>query len=144
MSLEILRQAIMLSGIGQLSLSAASLAIPAVLGWKTELRKVRPLTRQVFWTYAGYIWSTNVAFGLISALLSATLIDGSKLAACVTGFIALYWGARCLIQWFFFDRRDAPQGWHVRLAEFGLNVLFVALTATYAAACWFNLQGGTR
>lgn len=143
MSPQHLQLAILLAGVGQLTLAAASLAIPAVLGWKAELQKVRPLTRQVFWTYAGYIWATNVSFGLISTLLPGDLIGGSKLAACVTGFISIYWCARCLIQWFYFDRRDAPQGWHVRVAEFGLNVLFVALTAIYAAACWFNLRGGT-
>jgi hypothetical protein len=98
----------------------------------------------VFWTYAGYIWSTNVAFGLVSAFLTEDLLDRSRLAACVTGVIALNWAARCLIQWCYFDRSDVPTGWPVRLAEFGLNGLFVFLTATYAAATWWNLHGGSR
>lgn len=141
MSPQILQAAIIIAGVGQLALAAASLAIPGVLGWRDELQKVRRLTRQVFWTYAGYIWATNVAFGLVSTLLPGELIAGSNLAACVTGFMAAYWGARCLIQWCWFDRSDAPQGWHVLIAEVALNILFVALTTTYAAASWFNLQG---
>lgn len=144
MSVELLRLAVLLAGIGQLVLAVASLAIPGVLGWKAELAKLRPLTRQVFWTYAGYIWSTNVAFGLVSAFLTEGLLDESRLAACATGFIALYWAARCLIQWCYFDRSDVPQGWHVRMAEFGLNGLFVFLTATYATATWWNLHGGSQ
>jgi hypothetical protein len=141
MSREIVQQLILLAGVGQLVLAAASLTIPGVLGWRAELQKVRRLTRQVFWTYSGYIWATNVAFGLISAIFPDELLNGSSLAASVTGFIALYWGARCLIQWCWFDRRDAPQGWHVIVAEIALNFLFVALTAIYASACWQNLQG---
>lgn len=144
MSAEFLKSAVLLAGVGQLVLAAASLAIPSVLGWKAELMKLRPLTRQVFWTYAGYIWSTNVAFGLASVFMAKELLERSHLAACVTEFIALYWVARCVIQWCYFDRSDAPQGWHVRLAEFGLNGLFVLLTATYAAATWWNLHGGLR
>lgn len=140
-SAELLRTVLFMAGCSQLVLSAASLAIPAVLGWRAELLKVRPLTRQVFWTYAGYIWSTNVAFGLVSSLVPASLLDGTLLAACVTGFIGLYWGARCIVQWFYFDRSDVPTGVGVRLAEFCLNVLFVSLTLIYVAACWWNLRG---
>ena len=47
--------AIRLAGAAQLALALASLAIPSVLGWREETRKLRPLTRQVFWTYAAYI-----------------------------------------------------------------------------------------
>ena len=50
------------AGVGQLVLVAASLAIPRALRWPEDLAKLRPLTRQVFWTYAGYIWATNLAF----------------------------------------------------------------------------------
>jgi hypothetical protein len=131
----------MSAGLGQLVLALASLAIPAVLGWKAELAKVRPLTREVFWTYAGYIWATNVAFGLVSMLLPAALLDGSPLAGSVTAFIAFYWGARCPIQWFCFDRSDVPSGWHVAIAEVALNILFVSLTGIYTVSSWWNFRG---
>lgn len=44
------------AGVGQLVLIVASLAIPRVLHWKEDTARLRPLTRQVFWTYALYIW----------------------------------------------------------------------------------------
>lgn len=140
MTQELLTSVVSWAGIGQLILAAASLAIPGVLNWKTDLAKLRPLTRQVFWTYAGYIWSTNVAFGLVSTFLPDSLLGGTRLAACVTAFIALYWGARCVIQWCYFDRSDTPAGWKFVLAEAALNLLFVGLTATYTWACWWNLR----
>lgn len=125
------------AGIGQLLLAAGSLAIPRVLRWSEDLAKVRPLTRQVFWTYAGYIWTTNVCFGLVSILMPESLLDRSRLAAVVTGFIAVYWLARILIQFAYFDRSSAPTGRRYKLAEFALVGLFVALTIIY---CWATIH----
>jgi hypothetical protein len=44
---------VLAAGVGQLVLIVGSLAIPRALGWAEETAKLRPLTRQVFWTYAG-------------------------------------------------------------------------------------------
>jgi hypothetical protein len=129
------------TGVGQLVLVAGSLAIPRVLGWAAETAKLRPLTRQVFWTYAGYIWCTNLCFGLVSALAPGWLLDRSPLAGAVTAFITAYWAARVTIQFVYFDRIDAPQGAIFRLAEFALVGLFLLLTAVYGAATVFNLTG---
>ncbi len=129
---------VLAAGLGQLALIAASLAIPFVLRWRDETAKLRPLTRQVFWTYSAYIWATNLSFGLVS-LRPGWLLDGSPLASCVTGFITAYWVGRILIQFFYFDRSDAPPGLHVRLAEVALVALFFYLSLVYAAALLFNL-----
>jgi hypothetical protein len=126
------------AGVGQLVLITASLAIPRVLRWSEDTAKLRPLTRQVFWTYAIYIWCTNLAFGLVS-LRPDWLLDRTPLAACVTGFITAYWVGRVLIQFFYFDRTDAPPGLPVRLAEWALVGLFFYLSLVYAAALLFNL-----
>jgi len=141
-SLPPLRTLVFLAGVGQIALAVASLAIPRVLRFAEETAKLRPLLRQMFWTYAGYILCTNLCFGLLSALAPAWLLDGSPLAAAVTGFIAVYWGARVVIQFAYFDRSDAPPGAHVRLAEAGLVVLFVYLASVYGLALAANLRGG--
>src|SRR5260370_30261270 len=99
-----LRTMLLLAGLGQLLLAAGSLAIPRLLRWSEDLARVRPLTRQVFWTYAGYIWVTNACFGLLSLLAPAALCDGSILAGAVTGFIACSWLARLPILFLFFCR----------------------------------------
>ena len=127
------------AGLAQLVLVVASLAIPRVLRWNEDTAKLRPLTRQVFWTYAAYIWCTNLAFGLLS-LRPDWLLEGSLLAVCVNGFIALYWIGRLLIQFLYFDRTDAPSGIHVRIAEVLLVALFVFLSAVYGAA-FLHLAG---
>lgn len=128
------------AGLAQLALVTASLAIPRALRWAEDLAMVRPLTRQVFWTYAGYIWTTNLCFGLLSTLAPGWLLDRSPLAGVVTAFIALYWGARLVIQFVYFDRQDAPAGLFFRVAEVALVACFVFLTAIYALAATLNLR----
>jgi hypothetical protein len=137
-----LRALVLLAGVGQIVLALSSLAIPRVLGFEAETAKLRPLLRQMFWTYAGYILCINLSFGLLSAFAPRWLLDGSPLAAAVTGFITAYWGARVIIQFTYFDRSDAPEGAHVRLAEAGLVALFVYLVLVYGLAFAANLRGG--
>jgi hypothetical protein len=119
------------AGAAQLILVVASLAIPRLLNWKSDLAKLRPLTRQVFWTYAAYIWGTNLSFGLVSTMAPQFLLDHSPLAGLVCGFIAVYWAARVVIQFGYFDRTDAPKGWFFVLGETALVILFVGLTIVY-------------
>lgn len=128
-----MRLLVLLAGVGQLVLAAGSVAIPMVLRWREDTAKLRPLTRQVFWTYAAYIWGTNVAFGLLSALAPRWLLDGTPLARAIGAYVAFYWGARIAIQFFYFDRSDAPPGAIYKLAEVALVGLFLFLTAVYGA-----------
>ena len=114
------------SGVAQLTLVVASLAIPHLLNWKSDLAKLRPLTRQVFWTYAAYIWVTNLSFGLISTMTPHLLLDRSTLAGFVCCFITVYWAARVVIQFAYFDRADTPNGWFFVLGEAALVTLFLA------------------
>jgi hypothetical protein len=130
---------VLLAGAGQLVLVVASTAIPRALGWREELRVLRPLTRQVFWNYAGYILATNLWFGLVSLVIPGALVDRSPLATAVTAFITLYWGARVAVQLFYFDRSAAPSGRLFVLAEAALLTLFAGLTGVYGAALAHNL-----
>jgi hypothetical protein len=119
------------AGAAQLILVVASLAIPRLLSWRADLAKLRPLTRQVFWTYAGYIWVTNLSFGLLSTMAPELLLDRSPLAGFVCGFIAVYWGARVVIQFAYFDRTDVPKGRFFVVGEIVLVTLFAGLTVIY-------------
>jgi hypothetical protein len=137
MSLE---PVVRLAGLGQLALAAASTAIPVVLRWRQETAALRPLLRQLFWVYAGYILGFHVAFALLSLLAPGWLLDGTGLAASVSGFIAVYWSARLVLQFTYLDRSDAPQGPWFRAAETALVSLFVFLSVTYTGALVANLS----
>jgi hypothetical protein len=131
-----------LAGIGQLVLVAASLAIPRVLGWRDETaRGLRPLTRQVFWTWGAYIWLTHMAFGLLSAFGPHLLVDGTRLAGIVAAFIATWWAARLVVQFTYFDRSATGEGLRFKLAEVGLVALFAGLAVVYGLAAFVDLRG---
>lgn len=129
---------VMLAGLGQLAIVVVSLAVPRFLRWSEETARLPPILRQMFWIYGGYIWTTNLAFGLVSTFAPHWLLDGSPLAAAVAGFIALYWGVRLVLQ-FVFDRSSFPVGVPYRLAEVLAVALFVFLTAVYGLAAAGNV-----
>jgi hypothetical protein len=93
----------------------------------------------MFWTYAGYILVINFSFGLISAFGADELIAKTFLAKCISVFIFLYWLARVMIQFFYFDTKSAPQGWIFKAGETGLNCLFVFLTLIYGWIAYLNI-----
>ena len=126
-----MKTVLVLAGLAQLGLALGSLAIPRVLRWSEDTAKLRPLTRQVFWTYAAYIWATNVSFGLVSTLAPDALLDRSPLARIICGYITAYWASRLLVQFFYFDRSQAPAGRFFKVAEALLVGLFALLTAVY-------------
>jgi hypothetical protein len=134
-----LELALKLAGLGQIGLAVSSLTFPALLGWRRDLAPLRPMLRRFFWIYAAYIFGINLSLGLLSCLRPGWLLDRSPLAGAVSGFIALYWTARLLLQ-FFFDRRDMPAGSHYRLAEAALVLLFVYLSGVYLAVFAAHLQ----
>jgi len=123
---------LILAGLGQLVLALGSLALPMMLRWRDDTAQLRPLTRQVFWTHSAYIWLTNICFGVISAAAPDLLLERTPLARVVAGYVTAYWGARVVIQFFYFDRSAAPAGAVYKIAEVALVGLFVFLTAVYA------------
>jgi hypothetical protein len=131
---------IILAGVGQLCVVIGSLAIPKILDWRRELRRLEPLTRQVFWTYAGYIVATNLFFAFVSMLASGSLIDHSRLAAALTTFMALYWAGRLAIQFLFFHRSGGRQTLPFRIAEGLLVCAFAGFAGIYAYAAMVNLR----
>lgn len=131
-----------LAGLAQIALVIGSIAIPRILNWRGELEKVQTLIKQMFWTYAAYILVINLCFGLVSIFCYRELSGGSILAIMLTAFIAVYWIARILIQFFYFDRTAFPKSlWH-KLGEVALVTLFVFLSIVYSWAAYINyLQG---
>lgn len=127
-----------LAGIGQIGVGAASLGVPRALGWREQTSRLRPLTRQVFWTYASYICMTNLLMGLLSALAPAWLLDGTPLARAVCGYIAAYWGVRLVLQFTYYDRSDAPKGLIYELAHWGFSAAFGYFAGVYG---WVAVMG---
>ncbi|MCC6573496.1 MAG: hypothetical protein IT462_06865 [Planctomycetes bacterium] len=141
MTAETIQLLLRIAGIGHFALVVACLILPRLLNWKAETAKLGPLTREIFWTYASYIFVTNASFGALACFAPQWLTDGSGLAAAVSAFIALWWGARIVIQFTYYERKAAPQGPFFVFAEVAIVLGFVFFTAAFGLACWFNLGG---
>ncbi len=139
MEKELLNTAVILAGVGQLILVAASAVIPRCLDWKGPLSDLPKLMRQLFWTYAGYILAMHFFFGLVSTFGSQLLLDGTPQAALLCGMMMTWWGVRIALQFFCFDRTGIPRTRFNTLAEVMLVALFLYLTLTYGAALYFNV-----
>src|SRR4051812_7356488 len=120
-----IQQMICVAGLAQIVLALGSLVIPKILKWRVELAKISPLIKQMFWTYAAYIFVLNLCFGLLSFFAFYDITNHSRLATIITGFIAVYWLSRLLIQFFYFDRAHFPNGLIHIIAEITLVTLFL-------------------
>ena len=131
-------------GLLLLLLAALNLYVPRRFGWTAELRRLSLFTRQVFVVHAGFIVLTLVLFGLLSLALADELLEPSSLARAVLAGLTLFWLARLLVQWLFYDRSL----WRGKTLETSVHVTFTLVwlyfTATYSAALWFNLRGAAR
>ncbi|HEV7920982.1 MAG TPA: hypothetical protein VGR02_09360 [Thermoanaerobaculia bacterium] len=136
------KYAILLAGLTQLGIAATSVLIPRLLGWREQLQRVEALTRQVFWTYSGYILGIHLWFAALALGLGERLVDGTPLAAVVTGFIAVYWGVRVVAQFTWYDRGVGGRRLLFRVAEVLYVTAFLFVTAVFAAATAHNLGVG--
>jgi hypothetical protein len=124
---------IRLAGIGQLSVLAASALVPLRLNWRTELKSLSRLHRQMYWVYGGYVVLAIVAFGFISLFQAQELAIGGGLARAVCGYIAVFWGARLVLQ-AVFDVKEHLTAWWLKAGYHVLTCLFLGFTLLYGYA----------
>jgi len=118
-------------GLTNLAIALSSLAIPRLLGWREELQAVRPLTRSLFWTYAGYTFGIHLWFAAVSIFAAKSLAAGGTLATFISGFIALYWAVRVVAQFTWYDRSAAGERLLFRLGEAAYVTAFAAMALIY-------------
>ena len=129
-----------LCGLAHIGLVIGSSALPKLLDWKAAFAHSPLLIKQMFWTYAGYILGINLYFGIISLTLTEELLSGSGLAVATSALIALYWLARLVIQFAYFDKSEVPEGWIYTYGEWAVVALFVLFSAVYSYIFYLNLS----
>ena len=131
--------ALQLAGIAQVTLVLASIAIPRCLEWNKGLAGLSNLLRQMFWTYAIYITGIHLFAGIVSLCAASELLNGSFVSTAVCILMAVWWGARIVIQFTYFDTSSVPTTRFTKSAEIALVGLFSALTIVYSWAVYSNL-----
>jgi len=123
---------IFIGGLLHFSLLLAGAAAARVLDWPRSLAGLSALNRQLILVHGAFIVLVIVAFGTASVLLPRELTDGTLLARSACGFVALFWGVRLGVQWFYFEAKaHLTSGWR-KLGYAALTAVFTYLTVVYA------------
>jgi hypothetical protein len=122
--------ALWLSGIGHFCVLGASFQVPARLHWKEELARLAPFNRKLMWVHGAFAVVTIIAFGLLTLLLHDDMLHGDRAALALAAFIGTYWALRVLVDVFYYDHADWPQGPAFRIGHALLTALFVCLACT--------------
>ena len=130
--MNVLATLLVIGGVLHLGTLSAGALVPRVLDFRGQLKNVSGLLRQLVWVYAVFIFLTVVAFGAVSVTFAETLAGGTPLARAICGFIAVFWTARLVIQFFVFDAKPYLRNWflkagyHVLLSNSGEAALAAA------------------
>lgn len=130
---DVFQYCLILGGAFHIMVLCASVQVPGKLGWHEEFRKLSSLNRKVFWTYGGYILSIIVFMSVSSFLLSKQ--NFQSLGAPVflwTVFIALFWWARVLTDFFYMSHSDWPKGPLFSVGHVCLSTLFISMAVLYS------------
>jgi len=131
MNLELL---IFVGGILHFGILIASALVPQVLDWKESLGKLDGLTRQLVWVHGLFIVLVIIGFGVISMLFASELAAGTPLARAVCLFIALFWAARLVVQFFVFDAKPYLKSGFLKLGYHGLTIVFAYHAVVFSLA----------
>jgi hypothetical protein len=123
---------IILGGIGQIF---TALIYPyirhRVFDWYNDIKKLKPLNREIAKTYGYYIQGLNFSFGLISILLVPELQNGTGLAAALTGLIAAYWTGKLITQFAYYPMYNIPKKLIFKMGEVAMNSLFIMFAVVF-------------
>jgi hypothetical protein len=128
---------ILIGGILHFGILCASALVPRVLNWKTSLKNLDALSRQLIWVHGVFIVLVIIGFGLLSLLFAAELATGSALARGVCLFISLFWAARLVVQFFIFDAKPYLTTAFLKAGYYGLTLVFAYQTLAYSVVALF-------
>ncbi len=129
---SLLSYALVAAGCGHFLVLCASFQVPHRLGWKEELIRLRPLNRKLLWTYGGYIVGMITSLGVLTLYLRPEMLAGDKAALAVAVLAMIFWGTRIVIDFFYFEHSDWPEGPEFVVGHSMLTTLFIHIVLVYA------------
>ncbi len=134
-----MRFALTAAAYGHFLVLVASSQVPHRLGWKEDLKPLRPLNRKLLWTYGGYIAAMILLWGVLTLQLLPEMMAGERAALALAGVIALFWWSRVVVDALVFEHSDWPEGVEFVLGHTLLTSLFVTIASCYTALLWWHL-----
>lgn len=128
---------LLIAGLLQLVVAVANLPLVRILDFGREHSRLTPIVRQIHEVHHMYLGLLLVVFAAISVAFPRELIAGEGLGSFFSWVLAIFWGARLLIQRFYYDRAFLRQH---RAGDAAFTLVFAFLFTVYAAAA----AGGLR
>ncbi len=135
---EFFKYGLIAGGLSHFLVLCASVQVPGRLGWREEFQKLSSLNRKVFWTYGGYVFSVILFMSVVSFFLSGEDFQTLGLSSFLwVLFIALFWWARVLTDFFYMNHSDWPQGPLFSVGHVCLTTLFISMAVLYGVLAFF-------
>ena len=83
----------------------ASANTPKLLDWKSNLRELPLMLRQLFWMYGIFIVVLIIIFGILAFMHAPSIAADDPIAHSICALTAIFWGLRLVIQWLVFDAK---------------------------------------
>ena len=99
-----LRACIYVAGGLHLLVASANVFAFGKFRYLEHLRAVPTVVRQVFLVQNAYIMLVQAGFALMCFFFAGELASGRGLGRAIAGYLAVFWGARVLLQFFYYDR----------------------------------------
>jgi alginate O-acetyltransferase complex protein AlgI len=128
---EYLNLLLLCAGLGHFLVLVAGIQVPYQLGWRDDLAKLRPFNRKIMWNYGFFIFSLIIAFGVETLLFRDAMVAGVPAALGFAWLIAGFWLLRLLVDYFYFEHSDWPEGPTFVVGHALLNSLFTFLVFAY-------------
>ena len=118
----------------QLLILIASASTPRVLDWRNNLAVLHPFLRKLFWVYGVFVVMVIIAFAALTFRHADAMAAREPVARSLCLFIAIFWGARLLVQFAIFDARPFLTNWFYKTGFHALTIIFAFLTFVYGKA----------
>jgi len=130
---ELLETLLMLAALGQLIVAALNLRLEKILGWGPVIASLPDLVREVFVVHKWFISITLVIFATLTIRFASEFAGpGNEIARWLAAGIALFWGIRTAIQWFYYGAnhwrgksRETLVHWLLTLVYGGWTVIYL-------------------
>jgi hypothetical protein len=119
------------AGLLQLAIAAANLPLTWMLRFGREHRKLTPIVRQIHEVHHVFIVGLLGVFGALTLFFPDELAGGAGLGRFLSSVLAVFWGARLIVQRFYYDRLFLRNH---RAGDVAFSLVFAFLTGVYAAS----------
>jgi len=114
-----------IAGFILIALATVHVIFPRYFGWKSDLKHLQLVNRQMMEVHTFFIALTVFLMGIL-CVVSAEDLAGTRLGRTVCAGFAVFWGARFLVQFFWYS----PSLWRQKRFETFVHIVFSILWAS--------------